>query len=488
MVWMKKTFTLWISLSLFLGLSACSTNPVTGKQDLVLMSEQQEIAMGQQYHQQVLKSSPPYQNAELQRYVNRIGQELARASHRSDLSFHFTVVDSPDINAFALPGGYIYITRGIMAYLNSEAELAGVIGHEIGHVTARHGVRQQTAQTFTGLGAAVLAAAVGVDGRLTNTLGTALVRGYGRSHELEADRLGAEYLAKVGFEPTEMIEVVRVLKNQELYSQQTSKNGGGAAKGYHGLFSTHPDNDTRLKEVIAAAKRYASAQPRSDGKSEYLKMLNGVVFGQNADQGIVRGNRFYHEGLNVSLTAPEGWRIENMPKQLVFIAPENQLVTIVRLDSTSKAASPKAFIQGVLGVTGLRSAEPYTLGNKQGFKGRALAEKSPFDGPRVAEINVLYDGGNAWSFVTYAKESGGLDLFERKIDSLTRSMAPLTPKDRALARPKQIRVVQAKAGDTYESLARRSALTENAATQLRLINGQFPSGRLKAGQWVKVVE
>jgi len=139
----------------------CSVNPVTGDRDLVLMSEQQEIALGASQHPQILKQYPLYDDPELQAYVDRIGQAIARQSHRAELPFTFSVVDSADINAFALPGGYIYVTRGIMAYLNSEAELAGVLGHEVGHVTARHGVRQQSAQSVTGLLGVVLAASTG---------------------------------------------------------------------------------------------------------------------------------------------------------------------------------------------------------------------------------------------------------------------------------------------------------------------------------------
>lgn len=175
-------------------LAACATNPVSGGQDLVLMTEAQEIQLGKQSHEQIIQQYGRYDSPELQAMVNRIGQEIAAQSHRPNLQFIFTVLDAPEVNAFALPGGYVYITRGIMAYLNSEEELAGVLGHEIGHVTARHSVRQNTAQTATGL-IGVLAAVATGDGSVaqtTNYIGSALVSGYGRGHELEADRLGAE--------------------------------------------------------------------------------------------------------------------------------------------------------------------------------------------------------------------------------------------------------------------------------------------------------
>ncbi len=175
-----------VALTIVVLSSGCATNPVSGGKDFVLMSEDQELEMGRQYHQEVLKEMPVYEDPELQAYVNRIGQELAKKSHRHNLIYRFTVLDSPTVNAFALPGGYIYITRGILAYMNSEAHLAGVLGHELGHVTARHSVRQQSTGTLIQiLGAA---ATVGTGSRavgdLSNMLGSALISGYGRKMEL----------------------------------------------------------------------------------------------------------------------------------------------------------------------------------------------------------------------------------------------------------------------------------------------------------------
>ncbi|OZA31294.1 MAG: peptidase M48 Ste24p, partial [Hydrogenophilales bacterium 17-61-9] len=199
-----------------LALTHCAQNPVTGDKDFVLMSGQQEIQMGAQAHQDVLKEYAALNNPVLQAYVDEVGQRLAKQSHRPDLKWHFTVVDSPDVNAFALPGGYVYLTRGIMAYLNSEAELAGVVGHEIGHVTARHGVRQQSASTAAGVGAvlgSILAPGMNnqAGASLLQTLAQSWTAGYGREHELESDRLGAQYLAKAGYNPQAMIAVIGVL-------------------------------------------------------------------------------------------------------------------------------------------------------------------------------------------------------------------------------------------------------------------------------------
>ena len=239
-------------LSLFIiCLANCSVNPVTGKQDFVMISESQEIQMGRKYNAQILKQNPIYQDQSLQSYVQSIGESLAAISHRPNLIYRFTVLDSPDINAFALPGGYIYINRGLMAYLSSEEELAAVLGHEIGHVTARHSVRQYSQSQLMG----VLSTAIEINsgrtaGNLANLASGALLSGYGRDMELEADDLGAQYIYQEGYSAQGMYEVLSVLKDQEIYSKKIAEQRGQEPKSYHGVFASHPSNDQRLQEVL----------------------------------------------------------------------------------------------------------------------------------------------------------------------------------------------------------------------------------------------
>ena len=213
-----RIFLLIFALSF---LTNCAVNPVTGKQDFVVISENQEIQMGREYNAQILRQNPVYQDQELQDYVQAIGESLAAKSHRPNLIYRFTILDSPDINAFALPGGYIYINRGLMSYLSSEEELAAVLGHEIGHVTARHSVRQYSQSQLLGiLSTAIEINAGSTAGNVANVASGALLSGYGRDMELEADDLGAQYIYQDGYSPQGMYEVLSVLKDQEIYSKQ----------------------------------------------------------------------------------------------------------------------------------------------------------------------------------------------------------------------------------------------------------------------------
>ena len=246
-----KISTIISVLAAALTLANCAQNPVTGNPNFVTMSEAQEVQTGQQEDAKVRKQYGVYDNPALQQYVNEVGQKLARNSHRPGLRYSFVVVDSPEINAFALPGGYIYITRGIMAYLNSEAELAGVLGHEIGHVTARHSVQQLSASTAANVGASLIGIFVPAlrnqaGDTVVNLLGNVLLSGYGREHELEADRLGALYMARGGYDPRESVQLWR-----NFAAEHSRQRGGGSPA----FLNTHPLDATRIENLAAYMPR-----------------------------------------------------------------------------------------------------------------------------------------------------------------------------------------------------------------------------------------
>ena len=318
--------------SIIIFLANCSVNPVTGKQDFVMISENQEIQMGREYNAQILKQSPKYLDQNLQDYVQSIGESLAAKSHRPNLVYRFTVIDSPDINAFALPGGYIFINRGLMAYLSSEEELAAVLGHEIGHVTARHSVRQYSQSQLMGiLSTAVEINAGRTAGNIANLASGALLSGYGRDMELEADDLGAQYIFQEGYSPQGMFEVLSVLKDQEIYSKKIAEQRGQEPRSYHGVFASHPSNDKRLQEVLNNVSN-SFQKGNHKKKDTYLQKIEGMVFGDSEQSGIRRGNKFFHGPLNLYLASPKTWEIINTPNQLIFSSPSGEAVLQMTLE------------------------------------------------------------------------------------------------------------------------------------------------------------
>lgn len=472
---------------LFMGLTGCAQNPVTGNSDFVTLSENSEIAVGRTNHPKIIAQYGRYKDEELQTYVQSVGDKLAEVSHRENLIYRFTVLDSPVINAFALPGGYIYITRGLMSYLNSEAELAAVLGHEIGHVTARHGVRQQSAAQAANLGYTIGALlfpelrAAGAQ-NLFNLFGGALLSGYGREHELESDGLGAEYLARSGYDPSAMIEVIRVLKDQEVFAAEQAKKQGREVQGYHGVFASHPDNDTRLKEVVAGANKYASTQTGAIKAKQYLHHINGMTFGDSEEQGIRSGHNFYHLALGFGVSFPDGWQITNKPDSLQAIAAGGQAVIEMAAGDLNRKLSPKQFIKQRLKIKNLRSGRDLNVNGLKGYTGLFDAKGQP------ARISVIYLDQQAFIFFATVKEQQYFNQFDKDFINTAISFHRLRDNEKPLAKSKKIEIVTVTKHDNYTKWAANSRITNSAESQLRLLNGAYPRGELIAGDSAKRVK
>ena len=473
------------ALVLPLALASCATNPVTGNPNFVTMSESQEVQVGRSEDPKVRQEYGVYDNAALQQYVNEVGQKLARHSHRPGLDYHFLVVDSPEVNAFALPGGYVYITRGILAYLNSEAELAAVLGHEIGHVTARHSVQQLSAATAAQVGASILQIFVpqargGLGDTAVNLLGGALLSGYGREHELEADRLGAEYLARTGYDPQAMVKVVGVLKNQELFDAEVAKSEGREPRSYHGLFASHPDNDTRLQQVVGEAARFKPAAART-AREDFLRKIDRMVFADSPSQGVVRNNTLYHTELGLAMGFPQGWRVKNQPQNVTATSPGNEALIDFRMAGPAKD-SPSEVLRGMVRVGFGAEVTPATI------NGLPAALASTTIGGKPTRIAVVFLGKNAYAIGAQAQNSQAMARYLPAIEAAQKSFHALTGQERALARPLAVRVITADAGLTFAGLARNSPLGKNAQGHLRVINGMYPAGEPAAGQALKIVQ
>jgi predicted Zn-dependent protease len=471
--------------------AGCATNPASGGKDFVLMSEVQEVELGRQNDPQIRKQYGVYPDPQLQAYVDQVGKKLAAQSHRPGLSYHFTVLDSDEVNAFALPGGYVYITRGILAYLNSEAELAAVLGHEIGHVTARHGVRQYTAATAANIGANIVSVFVpelgSVGGQqLLNVLGGALLSGYGRDHELEADRLGAEYIARIGYDPDAMIGVVGVLKNQEEFEKKRASAEGRKPRIYHGVFASHPSADQRLQQVVAEAHKHKSATTSRLARADYLRHLDGVVYGDNETQGIRRGRNFYHRDLNFALSFPEGWHIENRPDSILAASPDNQALLQVKSEPAQGAATPREFMQTRLQLPGA-VRQGAIEGARQPAYTAVVPMNTPF-GRRDARASVVFQRDSAFIFLGTARTDDRFRAADSDFLATARSLHPLTAEEQHLARSLRLQVREARPGDSFAGLAKTSALGKDAEAVLRLVNDRFPAGEPRPGEKIKIIE
>jgi predicted Zn-dependent protease len=471
-------------------LGGCATNPVTGGSDIVTMSEAQEIELGRKSHPQILQQYGRFEDEALQQYVNDVGQRIAAKSHRPNLQYTFTVLDSDDVNAFALPGGFVYITRGIMSYLNSEAELAAVLGHEIGHVTARHSVRQQTGATAAGVGAMVVGILTG-SGDLANVAGmagNALISGYGRDMELEADGLGAEYLDRIGYEPDAMIDVVRLLKNQEIFEVQMARQENRKPRVYHGLFASHPDNDTRLQEVVKAAGKLQNAEDRPPNRDLYLARLNGLPVGDSRAQGVVRGSRFYHADLGVTLAFPSGWLVDNQRAQVLAFSAAKDMFMKVSAQAPPPGMAPKEFLARLLQGTPTTGGQPIGSNGLDGYQAVIRSASLPWGTQGPAAIAVVFHNNLAYIFQGATRQAAGMSSFEPVFTSTVKTFRRLRDNEFTAAEPDRIRVVQAGPNTKIQQLAQKSPLKTYPAERLRLLNDLYPDKEPTPGQKLKIVD
>ncbi len=315
-----------------LFLPACATNPVTGQQELMLLSESSEIQMGRQTDGQIEKTYGFYDSPSLNAYIQGLGQRVAQVSHRSHLPFEFKVLDTPVVNAFAVPGGYIYLTRGILAYLNDEAEVAGVIGHEIGHVAARHSAQQYTRATFAQIGlglGTILSEEIAALSGVAQMGVQMLFLKFSRDNERQADRLGVEYATRAGYDASKMADFFHTL--ERLHPSSDS----GMLPDW---FSTHPAPEQRVSTVrslaIKQARLYGSRQQDLKTKrSAYLEELDGLVFGEDPRQGYVEADLFYHPQLRFYFPSPDGWQLTNIPARVQIVNPNKSAAIVFSIDA-----------------------------------------------------------------------------------------------------------------------------------------------------------
>lgn len=465
--------------------SGCASNPATGGTDIVLMSESREIAIGKEEHKKLMDQGAAYKDEELQAYVDKIGQQLAAASDRPDLEYTFTVIDDPNINAFALPGGFVYINRGLMAYLDNEEELAAVLSHEIGHVTARHAVRQQTASKTNNSVAWV----VGVftqNADLYNAskmYGTSIVRGYGREMELEADGEGAEYLHNAGYDPNALLDVIGVLKDQETYQRAQAKAAGRKPQSYHGLYSTHPRNDKRLQQVIRTAAELEPKDPVPRDSTEYRSVTEGMAFGQSSAPAEREENRFYHNKLGFTFEVPEDWTADRGRNAIVTAADDGSAKITLTLQRYDKAVGASSYLSDKMGAPQLFQQEALDSEGLPGYTGVA-----PGGGGKNRRRVAMYHRGTiAYLFEGEVGNDRDFSDLDTQFVTLIKSFRPMKPTEREPESRQYIHWVQAKPGETFATLARGVRIPD-AENMLRLMNGYYPSGEPRAGDWVKIVE
>ena len=480
---MRKTRAARSGRAIVLGLlvgamgTGCATNPATGRRQLSLVGEQDEIAMGRQADEEITATMGLYDDPELQGYVQALGSELAATSERPHLPWTFRVIDDPIVNAFALPGGFIYVTRGILSHLNSEAELVAVLGHEIGHVTARHAVSRLSKSQLLGVGLGV-GAILSPEFRQVSDLAQLgfglLFLKYSRGDELQADELGLRYSLRGGYDAREMAEVYTVLK----------KVGEASSAGrLPSWLATHPDPINRRDAIEArlAALGHDFADAKIERRS-YLQRLDGLVFGEDPREGFFEGQTFLHPALEFRLAFPEGWDTQNRRQSLVAVSPDEDGLIELTLSS---GADPQAAVReffGQQGVTGGR-LQSGSVNGLPAASGRF--EATTQSGSLSGRVVCVRYGESTYQLLGYSSADKWRS-YEASIEQSLRSFERLTDPAVLDIEPASLSIVRPRGAMTLEQFGERFPSTV-PLEQIALINHLERGGSIAAGLEVKRV-
>jgi predicted Zn-dependent protease len=466
-------------------ITACATNPVTGKRQISFMSEEQEIRTGQQLDAEVRKQMGVYRDEQLQKYIEDIGMRLARQSQRPNLPWHFTIVDSPAVNAFALPGGYVYITRGILPYLDNEAQLAGVLGHEIGHVAARHSAQQYTRSAATSVGvliSSIFVPAVRPFGSLAETGLGAMFLKYSRDNELQADSLGAEYAAAGGWDPAQVPEFLTTLGRIDEISDRN---------GTPNWLQTHPQPENRVARVRTTVEKVRPE--KTDGREwtvnrdTYLSKIDGMMVGDDPEAGITRGSEFIHPALRFAIKFPDGWDITNGDEQVVAQEPGNKIFMVLDTVRQARASGLQQIAEAHMRAAGYRliDGSATTINGLNAFVGTYQGKASGLGTVTMRGAHIV--NGRTTYFVGGVAQA---DVYMRVVDEFNDAIRSFRGLDRTEAdhvKPNRVGLYTAREGDTWQSIAQRAGNGFVKASTLAIMNSHPVNDQPKPGERLKIV-
>lgn len=477
----NKMITLAILLNVVSILSSCAVDPVTGRTGLMLMSENEEIQLGTKTDREITKEYGLYNDGVLTQYITGVGHRLGELSHRPQLPYDFKILDTSTVNAFAVPGGFVYMTRGILAYLNSEAELACVMGHEIGHITARHSAEQYSRAQLAQIGLVAGMIISPTFARLGDVaqLGVQMLfLRFSRDNEREADDLGVEYASRAGYEAERMASFFETLEMMQPDSER-----GGLPE----WFSTHPNPEDRIGAVRRKAAEWRENLAHSKyavGEETYLKQIDGMIFGDDPREGYVDAGVFYHPVLRFEFPLPEKWRLANTKDSLRITAPKGDAAIIMGI---SEAKEPPKAAQIFVTKTGAKvygsdyervnglAAQAVTC-SIRGEKG-VLGIRAYFiekDG-RVYELIGLSTAEKFKSYVPF-------------FESSMRGFRAISDPKKLDSRPERIRVVSVKTSGNLRQVLTSFGVPQNRVGEISLLNGRHPEDMVKAGTSIKIIQ
>jgi predicted Zn-dependent protease len=477
---MKFRLILAICAVSFLITLTCAVNPVTGKRELMLLSRADEIALGAQTDAEIVQMYGIYDDTQLNTYVNTLGMHITPHTHQPDLPYSFKILDTDVVNAFAVPGGYVYLTRGILAYINSEAEIAGVIGHELGHVNARHTAKMMSQAQLAQLGLQLGSAISETFARFAGFTGFGvqlLFLRFSRDHEREADNLGVEYASKTGYDATGMASFFETLERMH-------PSDGGDIPDW---FSTHPNPQDRIKAVRSKTAEWQSRlgfQTYKLNKADYIKQLDGLIFGPDPRQGYTDNHIFYHPGMKFQFPVPSECQVNNLPTQVQMISPDQKGIILFTVLSASTLEEAITQFTGNTGATILQRE----AGNTNGFQSISIHSEIQGEQPlRLLSNFILFDQ-SIFVFHGFSSpadfESFASPFFQPTLKGLKR----LTDPNKIGVKPVRIHVQTIQKPVILAEFLTQQKITSEQQGTIAIMNGMQLNDRLSPGTQIKVIQ
>jgi predicted Zn-dependent protease len=474
-----KKYSIYILWFLVMFIASCAVNPVTGEKELSLYSEQDEIAIGKQTDVQIKNQYGIYNDPALNDYVERVGVSLGPHTHRSHLEYHFAVLDSPVVNAFAVPGGYVYVTRGILALMRSEAELAVVLGHELGHVNARHSIHRMSEQTLFGLGLAVGSSLNKTVADIAGIAGVGiqlLFLKYSRDDERQADQLGVEYSRKSGYNPGEMIDFFTSLEKM------------GDLSGRHsipGFLSTHPLTSERIqntKDMLLESDRNLQVKPAT-----YLNQVENMVYGDDPRRGYVENNTFYHPEMRFSFGFPQGWQLQNMHAQVIIGSDDGEAAVILQAEKSSEDLQNYA-----RNLTADAQNLKFLRDQSRKINGltayQQLYNYYPQDSPDLRVLLSFIKYGSYIYTFTALSTITNFDQYDNQFERLVSSFRRLTNRFYLNRQPKRIKLHKANGRQNLQKIFQGAGIKEDLWSRFAIINGMELSGTPPRNTLIKIMK
>ncbi|GLR19009.1 M48 family metalloprotease [Portibacter lacus] len=469
-----------IVLCMITLLPACIRNPVTGRRQVSFMSEAQEKKIGQENDPQIVAQFGLYQDPKMQKFIDQKGQEMVARSHRPDLGFEFKILDSPVINAFALPGGYVYFTRGIMAHFNNEAQFAGVLGHEIGHVTARHSAEQYTKQT---LGQILFVGGLIVSPEFRQFANEAqqglglLFLSFSRGNESQSDILGVNYSSYIGYDAHEMAGFFKTLER---------KSAGTEAGSVPEFMSTHPDPGRRFETVNELATEWQkenNARNLKVNRDEYLALIDGIVYGEDPKQGYTDNNVFYHPELKFQFPYPSGWQLQNSPMQVQMASKDGKALSIFTVSQQKTIEAAKAEILEQLKLEVQRDQNMKV----SGLPAYGMVSKQVGESQTLAVQTILIEYNNLIYVFHGVCDQNDFQKYEREFDYIMTNFKKLTDPARINVKAEKVQVVTVRSGGSLSKALNSFQIPSSRHTEMAILNGMELNDQLSQGSKIKIV-